>query len=293
MVGLCVIWGGNIAVIKVSNHGIPPLFAVSFRGMVASLILGGFLLLRGQPLIHRDRRLKHGLILALLFALDFLFTYWGTAYTSASRAVIFLYTQPLWTALGAHFLLRGDRLSPARSLGLLVAFGGMASVFLAYPGADLAGYWVGDLMEVAAALAWSGTTLYLKVALAEGGLNEVSALFYQVLFSLPLLIGAALVVERGAHFSLTGEVVAAFAFQTLVPTASYLVWFAMIQRFRVSQLAAFTLLAPPFGVFAGAAMLGEPLGWPLLLGLALVTVGIYVVMTPQSRVLNRRGARSR
>jgi drug/metabolite transporter (DMT)-like permease len=287
MVGLCLIWGGNIAVIKVSNQGIPPLFAVSFRGMVASLVLGGFLLLTGQPLIHRDRRLKHGMILALLFALDFLFTYWGTAYTSASRAVIFLYTQPLWTALGAHFLLRGDRLSPTRSIGLFIAFGGMASVFFAYPGADLSGYWVGDLMEVAAALAWAGTTLYLKVALSEGGINEVSALFYQVLFSLPLLIGVALVVERGAQFSLSGEVVAAFAFQTIVPTASYLVWFAMIQRFRVSQLSAFTLLAPPFGVLVAAAMLREPVGRPLLLGLALITVGIYVVMAPRSHVRRR------
>lgn len=157
-------------------------------------------------------------------------------------------------------------------------------MFLAYPGADLSGYWVGDLMEVAAALAWAGTTLYLKVVFAEGGMNEVSTLFYQVLFSLPLLIGAALVVERGSHFSLTAEVVAAFAFQTIVPTASYLVWFAMIHRFRVSQLAAYTLLAPPFGVLAGAAMLGEPVGWPLLLGLALVTAGIYVVIAPQSRL---------
>jgi drug/metabolite transporter (DMT)-like permease len=279
--------GGNIAVIKVSNQGIPPLHAVSFRGIVASLVLGGFLLLTGQPLIHRDRRLIHGLILALLFALDFLFTYWGTAYTSASRAVIFLYTQPLWTALGAHFLLAGDRLSPMRSIGLIIAFGGMASVFFADPGADLSGYWVGDLMEVAAALAWAGTTLYLKVALSEGEMNEVSLLFYQVLFSLPLLITVALVVEPGARFSLTGEVVAAFAFQTIVPTASYLVWFAMIHRFRVSQLAAFTLLAPPFGVLAAAAMLGESVGLPLLLGLGLITVGIYAVMAPPSHLSPR------
>jgi drug/metabolite transporter (DMT)-like permease len=117
--------------------------------------------------------------------------------------------------------------------------------------------------------------------------RPVSALFYQVLFSLPLLIGVALVVERGSQISLSGEVVAAFAFQTIVPTASYLVWFAMIRRFRVSQLSAFTLLAPAFGVLVATLMLGEPVGWPLLLGLALITFGIYVVIAPRPPVRQR------
>lgn len=77
MLGLCAIWGGNIAVIKISNEGIPPLFALSFRGVFASVCLGAYLLALGRPLFHRDRRLVHGINLAVLFGVDFLFTYWG------------------------------------------------------------------------------------------------------------------------------------------------------------------------------------------------------------------------
>ncbi len=280
MLGLCAIWGGNIAVIKISNEGIPPLFALSFRGVFASVCLGAYLLALGRPLFHRDRRLVHGINLAVLFGVDFLFTYWGTAYTDASRAVIFLYTQPLWTAIGAHLLLKDDRLTGAKAFGLLVAFSGMAWVFLARPSGGSGGYWVGDLMEIGAALAWSATTLYLKMALRDRSLSEVSTLFYQTLFSLPLLFTMAVIVERGAVFTLSPGVAAAFAFQTVVPTASYLVWFGMIHRYPVSQLAAFTLLAPPFGVLAGAVLVEESVGWSLVGGLGLVSLGIFLVTRP-------------
>ena len=59
-----------------------------------------------------------GMAIGFLFGLDFLFLYWGIAFTTASRSTIFLYNHPFWVALGAHFVVQGDRLIPAKVLGL-------------------------------------------------------------------------------------------------------------------------------------------------------------------------------
>jgi drug/metabolite transporter (DMT)-like permease len=63
----------------------------------------------------------------------------------------------------------------------------------------------------------------------------------------------------------------------IIATFSYVLWFWMIHRYQVSRLAAFTFLAPLFGVLLSWLMLGESLSPLLLLGLSLVAIGIYLV----------------
>jgi len=55
----------------------------------------------------------------------------------------------------------------------------------------------------------------------------------------------------------------------------------MIHRFPVSRLAAFTFLAPLFGVVLSGLLLHEALPLLLWVGLALVASGIYLVNRPE------------
>ena len=123
LVLVCLIWGGNMVSIKYSNEGIPPMAAATVRSAVAAACLWIFASLKGKTIILRGKDLKHGVVIGILFGLDFLFLYWGTSFTVASRAIIFLYTHPFWVALGAHFVLRDDRMTLFKGAGLLLAFG--------------------------------------------------------------------------------------------------------------------------------------------------------------------------
>jgi drug/metabolite transporter (DMT)-like permease len=67
----------------------------------------------------------------------------------------------------------------------------------------------------------------------------------------------------------------------VVAFASYLAWFWLMRRHPAPLLSAFTFLAPLFGVAAGAAVLGEPVGPGLMIGAGLVGVGIWLVNRPQ------------
>ena len=129
LVFVCLIWGGNMVSIKFSNLGVPPMVAATIRSTVAAMCLWGLAAAMGRSVWLKGVDLRHGVIIGILFGLDFLFLYWGTTYTVASRAIIFLYTHSIWAAIGAHFFLKGDRLTRMKTSGLLLAFVGVAMVF--------------------------------------------------------------------------------------------------------------------------------------------------------------------
>ena len=62
-----------------------------------------------MPIAARDGTLAAGLIAGLLFGVEFLLIYRGLLYTTASRAVLFIYLAPFFVAIGARWLFPGDR----------------------------------------------------------------------------------------------------------------------------------------------------------------------------------------
>ncbi len=282
LIMVSIIWGGNMVSIKISNQGIPPILAAAARSLLASLALWAYARAKGEDVLLRGPDVKHGIVIGILFGLDFLFLYWGPAYTTASRAIIFLYTHPLWVAIGAHILIPGDSLTKTKGLGLGLAFVGLVLVFGAKSDTLGPHYWVGDLMEVLAAMFWAATTVYLKKFIWRRLISHFQTLFAQLAFSIPVLAVASFLFERGLPISPTPLVVAAFGYQVfIVATFSYLLWFWMIHRYPVSRLAAFTFLAPLFGVIASGVILGESLPVSLWIGLVLVAAGIYLVNRPE------------
>lgn len=277
MVLASAIWGVNLVAIKVSSAGIPPILTATVRNGGAAVLVGAYIALRGGPLLHRDVRLLHGLGLAAVFAVNFLCVYVGTALTDASRAVVLLYTQPLFTALLAHFLLKGDRLNRMKSAGLALAFGGVAAVFLGRS-AGGSGSLAGDALVLAGGFFWALNTVYAKWALHRYDIHPRSALLYQLALSAPLLLGASALLEAGDPVELDGLIIASVVFQLLVvATISYLVWFHLVERYPVSRLTSFLLLTPFLGVVAGWALLGEQIDAFLAVGLVLVLLGLYLV----------------
>jgi drug/metabolite transporter (DMT)-like permease len=281
LAGLCLLWGGNLVAIKISNQGIPPVLAAAVRSVVASLALWAYARSRRQGVFFPRKDLKHAVVLGALFGVEFIFIYWGLVFTNASRGTIFIYTQPLWTALGAHFLLTGDRLTSAKVSGLVLAFLGLISVFWSRS-ADLGPlYWLGDLMEVGGAICWSVTTLYVKRLVTENDYTHYQTLFAQLFFSIPVLAVGWLVLQRAEPIALSGLVVGALLYQSvIIAFMSYLVWFWLLHAHSASRLASFTFLAPLFGVLLSGLLLKETLSLSLWVALLLVAGGIYLVNRP-------------
>jgi drug/metabolite transporter (DMT)-like permease len=269
--------------IKVSVAGVAPLFSAGLRSAVAAACVWLWMWARGVPLLPAGRRelLRHGIAVGVLFGLEFGFIYLGLRYTLASRSAILLYTHPFFVALGAHFLLAGDRLHAGKAGGLLLAFAGVASLFARDWGPVTLQTLPGDLSILLGAALWGATTLYIKRYLA-GRAQPLQVLFYQLAFSAPVLLAASALLEDRAWTAFSPAIGVSLFYQCFVVAfLSYIAWFELIERYSVSLLAAFTFFTPIFGVFLSIAFLpGEELRPTLALSLALVCAGMILVNRP-------------
>lgn len=280
-VALCLTWGFNQAAIKLAIHDIPPLIQSAARSVIAAFLVGAWTQLRGIPLFKRDGTLPAGIAAGALFTLEFVLIYRGLIWTTATRAVLFIYLAPFFVVLGSRWFIPGDHFHPSQWFGLLMSFVGIVIAFgLPTPAAD-PHQMLGDLMMVGGAAAWAATTLVIKAS----PLNRVSAektMLYQLVVSAPLLAAAALVY--GEHITAMPSALAldALVYQAVwVVSVTYVVWFALVVRYSANRLSAFTFLTPLFGVAAGHLVLNEPLTPPFALAVAFVAFGLVLVNRPR------------
>jgi drug/metabolite transporter (DMT)-like permease len=276
LLSLCAVWGLGQVAIKVGSAGITPLAQAGLRSAVAALCLWAWAASRGVPLWRRDGSLGYGALIALLFAGEFVFIYGGLVLTRASRAILFVYTAPFVVAVGAHFLLPGERLSKTKALGLGCAFAGLVLAFADGLRLPSRRELVGDAMELVGAILWGATTLVVK--LRGRAVSPPKTLFYQLAGSAVVLLALAALAGEAGVTRPTPLVLAALAYQAVgIAFASYLAWFWLLARYPAAEMAAFSFWTPLFGLVAGALLLGEPVTAALVVAFALVALGIYLV----------------
>lgn len=271
---LTLLWGFNYIAIKISNRGVAPVFLCFLRSFIASGLGIAYCLAIRQQLFHRDIRLLHGMVVGLLFGAEFACIYLGLLYTNAARAAIFIYLAPFIVAIGAHFFLK-ERLTGLKMASLIFAFAGVYLVFRGKPTTYNSKMLLGDMLQIVAAFLWAATTVYIKKFLA-GRVQPIHTFLYQLVFSMPILLIIALVIEPVWVKEITGPVVLSLIYQSvIVAFLSYLVWFWLIHTYPVARLSVFTFLTPIFGVASGVIFLGEELTLGLVLGLLFICAGIY------------------
>jgi drug/metabolite transporter (DMT)-like permease len=280
LVVLCASWGLQQVAVKVTNAGVPPLLQAGIRSAGAAGMLGIWMMLRREPFLKRDGTLGWGIAAGLLFAGEFLLIYWGLEFTSASRAVVFLYMAPFVVALGAQLFIPGERLRVMQVMGLCCAFAGIVAAFsesLSHPGFQTL---LGDGMLAGAAVLWGATTVMIR-ATPLARIPASKTLLYQLLVSALVLPLGSLFKGEGGVARLTPLVMASLAYQIIwVAFITYLTWFWLLRRYPPSRLASFTFLTPIFGVLAGGLLLNEPITRMLVVALVLVGSGIYLVNRP-------------
>ncbi|MFO6254547.1 DMT family transporter, partial [Pseudomonas aeruginosa] len=164
MLLLCVIWGIQQVTIKWAATDIAPVMQAAIRSGIAAALVGLLMCWRGGWEGLRQGTLGAGLLTGTLFALEFLFIALGLQYTTASHMSVFLYTAPIFSALGLHFLLPSERLRPLQWLGVAVCFGGIAVAFgggLSWAEVD-GRMLLGDAFGLLAGMSWGATTVAVR-----------------------------------------------------------------------------------------------------------------------------------
>jgi drug/metabolite transporter (DMT)-like permease len=260
---------------------VTPMMQLAIRFACASIFFGLLVALREGRRAFLDGTLRSGLALGLMFSLEFVFVGAALVHTTAAHTIVFLYSAPIFTALGLQFIPE-ERLDGIQWLGIAAAFFGIVVAFVGPGSRPVPELIFGDLLALLGGAAWGLTNVVLRRG-RVGGANTAKTVLYQVGVATLVLFAFASATGQ-TRLVLSGAALLALLFQTLfISIISYLVWFWLLRRYLTSRLMLLSLLTPLFGVLFGALLLGEPIESRFAIGSLLVLAGISIVNSRLAR----------
>lgn len=271
---LAAIWGASYLFIKVAVDDIAPAAMMSFRGIVAGLILVVYLVVvRGAGRAYTELRenWRPTFVLgAINVAIPFWLVAWGETHIDSSVAGIAQSTVPIFTFLLALRFLPHEIVGPARIVGVALGFLGVAVL----AGFDPRGGWLataGTLAVVLASLSYAFGGIYgqLRVRTVSGPVLAAGSMLAGGLILLPLAVLQFPTTTPSAY-----AVASLLALTVLGGAFAQLILFRMLRLFGSRRVSLVTFLIPGFAAVYGATILDEPLTAAALGGLALILTGV-------------------
>jgi drug/metabolite transporter (DMT)-like permease len=276
LIFVTIIWGVNVAVVKVALAEFNPLTFNSLRFGISALLSWGMLGLTGARLLPQREDLPRiaflGLLGHTLYQVLFIS---GTNLTTAANTALLLATIPVWVAaLGA--ITREEASGPLTWAGIGMSILGIALV-TASGDLSLGGStWLGDIMVV------SGTFFYALYTLkSKNLLNKYSPLQFST-WTMTIGALAMILVSLGQikvqDWSAVGVVGwGGLAFSAgLAITLGYYVWTNGIQKLGSARTAIYNNLTPVTAMITSSLFLKEEIGVMQLAGAALIITGLYI-----------------
>ncbi|MDQ3011494.1 MAG: EamA family transporter [Acidobacteriota bacterium] len=278
---LCLIWGSTWIFIKLGLDDWPPFTFAALRFLLASAILWIIVLARRKPLprARRDWLMMAGLGF-IAFAMNFGLIFWGESRIPSGLTAVLQAVIPAFGLIFAHHYLPGERITPAKLIGVALGIGGVAVIFA-------------DQMRIAGTrAAWGGAAIVasavcvaysnVQVKLHCGHLSTPVLVAGQMTFGFIPLLVLGWIVE-GGPFRLRWTQAATISLVYLAVVGSsiaLLLYFWMVKRIDVTKTMLISLVTPVIALLIGWLARGEVLTWRLALGSAAILSGIGIVVLP-------------
>jgi drug/metabolite transporter (DMT)-like permease len=270
---LIALWGSTWAAIKVGVDAVPPFVFAFERAVAVSVILVGLSLAMRLP-FPRDRRVILSAVVVGIFntGSSWAIIFWSEQYVPSGLVSVFGASSPIWTALLAHFLVRGDRLSATKVVGLLL---GMAGIGVLVGAPDTSGRpeaLTASVLLTLMPVTWAVGAILQARELRHGSPLPLVAIGTCAgsVFLLPL---AAAQAGDAASWSVS----TALAFGYLVVFGScvgLVVQMWLTRRLRPTTMTLAQVVIPAQALLIGALALGENITWRMVAGAALVVVAV-------------------
>lgn len=260
------------------NFGFPVFLLVGWRFIVAAFALLPLAVISREPLFPRLTLSQKAtvVLIGLLQTTGTLgLTFLSLRYVSAATSGILLFTNPIWVALLAPWVL-GESLTTIRVLGLMCGISGVA---LALGGAAVSAsdnFLQGDIVGLGGALCWSLSTIINKRTQLPIGTWTLS--FWQMLIGALVLLAIAFgQSERWPEN--VGLVQWAWFFWLAIPgsAASFGLWFLALRKGGATRSSGYLFLAPLFTVLLSDLILGTSLTLQQAAGGILIGLSLWLV----------------
>lgn len=278
LLGSLSLWSGNWIVARAVRDEIDPGLATAGRLLVVIALLAPFFWRGLAPKLARFDRRDWLVMAALAFTgggLHLALQWLGLHYTTATSAVLYLSTAPIFILLLARPLL-GERIGARQWAGVALSFCGVALIASQGSAAALAelAFNRGDLMALASMSMWGAYTVFLRMRRDALETPE----FLVLLCALGLAFMAPWVaweLAHGARLALSPAGGAAVLYSAIGSLLlAYWGWSYVVQRMGAGRAGATMHLMPAIGVGLAALFLGEYPRWFHFAGIALILSGV-------------------
>jgi drug/metabolite transporter (DMT)-like permease len=280
---LCCIWGSTWLFIKLGLEDLPPFTFAGIRFLIAVAILATIVAIRRLSLPATTRDWLLLMVSGILaFSVNYGLLFWGEQYISSGLAAVLQSTIPAFGLVIAHFYLPGERMTPAKIVGIVLGVIGVAVIFsnqldVAGPKA-LAG--CGALIVSSMGAAYSNVLVkaygkHLDPAILAGG---------QMFFGMiPLLLIGITWEGSPLNFHWTPmAVVSLFYLAITGSVVAFLLYYWLVQNMDVTKTMLIALVTPVVAVMLGMIVLAEELHARTLLGGLMIISGIGIILMRQA-----------
>lgn len=276
LVLLSVVWGGTFFFQEVAVRELPVFTIVAIRVILAAAILLAVVAFSGDRL-PREWKIWRALFLLAVInnVIPFCLIVWGQKEIASGLASILNATTPIFTVVVAHFVTSDEKITGAKTIGVLAGFVGVAIVLGIDLLEGLGTAVVAQLAVLGAALAYGFGALFGRRFRAMGVSANVTATG-QLMASCVVLIPMALVVDTPWTLPAPGlgTVGALIGLGSVSTALAYILYFHILEKAGATNLVLVTFLIPVSALALGIFILGEVLLMQHVIGLLCIGIGL-------------------
>ncbi len=274
---LCLIWGSTWLGIKIGLEDSPPFLSAGLRFLIATIFLYIWAKCRGIRFSdYKDQIIKILIPGFFLYYLAYSLIYLGEQYINSGLTAVLFATFPFFVAIYATLLLKDEKLTRFKFLGLLTGFCGIILIFwdsLSFLGENLFAGMTGIILSAAC-------SAYASVRVKRDlySVEPIVISTYQMGLGTLLLLGSGFLLEKTSDFKLTYKSIGALLYLSFLGSAlAFMAYYWLLKKIEVTKLSLITFITPIVALVLGWLILGEALTLYLLLGTILVIFGIWLV----------------
>jgi drug/metabolite transporter (DMT)-like permease len=272
---LGAIWSSSFLWIKIAVQEVGPITLVAFR-VLFGLLFSIVVILIQRAKVPRD--FKSWLPFIILgisnVAIPFFLISWGEQAIDSGIAAILDSTVPLFTIIIAHFLLRDDKMTWPKVIGLLMGFAGVIVLMSKDIGSTL-GPILGQLAVVVACMFYAGSSVYARKSTEEasglirgaGPLVSSTAVMWIAAFTVEQPFKAPQLPITWIALLWLGVLGSGFAF---------ILNYYLIHEIGPTRTTMVTYIFPLGGVILGVLFLHEQITWQVIAGAVLIVASLAV-----------------
>lgn len=270
------IWSSSFMWIKLALREVTPSALVAIR-VTLGFLFGASVIFIKQ--IKLPQNVKTWLPLIILgvtnFAVPFFLISWGEKSIDSSVASILDATVPLFTIFMAHYLLKDDKMTFQKVIGLFIGFAGVIVLLSKNIGASSSTLF-GEGAVVLASLFYAGSAVFIRKTTQDipGVLRSTVPMFSASI----IMWITTLITENSVPMPKLELTWIALLFLGIIGSGlAFLMAFYLIHEIGPTRSTMVTYIFPLGGVILGVTFLHEQITWQLLLGGILIVSSLLIV----------------